>query len=327
MTKNRITTQDIADKAGVSKTTVSYVLNNSGSVSPATKKKILRYAKELGYQENRLAKATRTGKTATIGLVLPDLCNPFFPKMAQAVVKAANTRNYAVFLVDACNNLEEEARGIQRLHQHAVEGVIWCPLDDTHSLQHNTLSCPVVMTDRAIPGFDCVYANAQKGGRLQAELLKAKGHTCIGILSGPERSASASIRRQGLYEALGSEVKVAWDFSLEYDMDIPAPIAEQIIHSDVSCIVAANDTLAIGAMRLLHHANIAVPERISIIGFDSIEWSELVAPALSTVALPIQDIGQSAFDMLLQRIDAPEAAVREIVLDVHLVDRNSVKRL
>ncbi|MBX2858808.1 MAG: LacI family transcriptional regulator [Cellvibrionaceae bacterium] len=327
MTKNRITTQDIADKAGVSKTTVSYVLNNSGSVSAATKKRILRYAKELGYQENRLAIATRTGKTATIGLVLPDLCNPFFPKMAQAVVKAANAHNYAVFLVDACNNLEEEARGIQRLHQHAVEGVIWCPLDDSRSLQHNPLSCPVVMTDRAIAGFDCVYANSQKGGRLQAELLRDKGHRRVGILSGPERSASAAIRRQSLYDALGNEVEVVWDFSLEYEMAIPEHIAQQIIHSDISCIVAANDTLAIGALRLLHSVNIPVPEQVSIIGFDSIEWSELVVPALSTVVLPIQDIGQSAFNMLLQRIESPAATVCELVLDVHLVDRSSVKQL
>lgn len=327
MRKNRVTTQDIADKAGVSKATVSYALNGTGSVSPEMVKKILAYAEELGYQENRLAKATRTGKTGTIGLVLPDLCNPFFPKMAQAVVESASAKGYSVFLVDARNSLDEEALGISRLIQYAIEGLIWCPLDDQHSIKRNKISCPVVMTDRSIPGFDCVYANSQKGGRLQAELLKSKGHKKIGVLSGPKRSASAQIRRKGLYDALGRSVKVAWDFSVEYELDIPEKIAESILKSDVSCIVAANDTLAIGVLRLLHGAGIQVPEQVSIIGFDAIEWSDLVSPPLTTIGLPIKEIGTSAFDLLLTRFDNPDAAIREVMLDVFPIERQSLKAL
>jgi len=327
MGKNRVTTQDIAAKAGVSKATVSYVLNDTGSVSAEVTKRVLAYAKELGYQENRLAKATRTGKTNIVGLVLPDLCNPFFPKMAQAVVNAASQKDYSVFLVDARNSLEEEATGISRLTQYAIEGLIWCPLHDAHSIERNKFSCPVVMTDRSIPGFGCVCANSQKGGQLQAELVKKYGHKRIGVLTGPERSLSAQIRRKGLYESLTADIEVVWDYSLEYELSIPKDIADKILNSDISCIVAANDTLAIGVLRLLHGAGIKVPEQISIIGFDAIEWSDLVSPPLSTIELPIQEIGTAAFDILLKRLANPDAAIREVMLDVNVIERGSIARL
>ncbi|WP_317929011.1 LacI family DNA-binding transcriptional regulator [Halioxenophilus sp. WMMB6] len=323
MKKKRVTTQDIAKRAGVSKATVSYVLNGTGSVSPEMKAKILALASEMGYQENRLAKATRTGKTHTIGLVVPDLCNPFFPEMAQAVVDAASCQGYSVFLVDARNSPEEEALGVGRLLEYAIEGLIWCPIDDDSVTKHN-LTCPVVMTERPIPGFDNVYADSHSGGKLQGQLVLSHGHTDIGILSGPERSPVANLRKQGLYEALQGKVDVAWDFPVEYGITIPEEIAEQILASDVSCVVAANDTLAIGLLRLYHEHGIAVPDQVSIIGFDHIDWSDLVFPPLTTIALPISQLGTTAFETLLKRLENPELADQDIKLGVSVLQRESL---
>lgn len=324
MSKNRVTTQDIAKKAGVSKATVSYALNGTGSVSPALAQKIIALADEMGYQENRLAKATRTGKTETLGLVLPDLCNPFFPKMAQAVVQAASERGYSVFLVDARNSMDEEQQGITRLGQYAIEGIIWCPLDDNKSIARNTLNCPVVMTDRPIDTFDCVFADLETGGALQAEMLKECGHQKIGLISGPARSRGAQIRRQGFYQALSKDVDVVWEFSLEYGMSLSAEVREKILQREVSCIVAANDTLAIAVLRTLHDAGISVPGDVSLIGFDAIDWSELVMPPLSTVALPIKDMGRAAVEVLLNRIANPQMPRQLIALDVASVHRASL---
>lgn len=326
MRKKRITTQDIATRAGVSKATVSYVLNGTGSVSPEMKEKVLALAKEMGYQENRLAKATRTGKTHTIGLVLPDLCNPFFPEMAQSVVDTASKCGYSVFLVDARNSAEEERLGIGRLLEYAIEGLIWCPIND-ESIKEQNLICPVVMTERPIPGFDNVYADSQLGGQLQASLAKNSGHRKIGILSGPERSTAARMRKQGLYDALGDEVEIVWDLSLEYGINIPNDYAEKILGSDVSCVIAANDTLAIGLLRMYSQHNVSVPNEVSVIGFDAIDWSDLVTPSLTTINLPIRQIGVSAFETLLWRIENPDEPVKDVKLPVEALERNSLIKI
>lgn len=325
MNNKRVTTKDIAKRAGVSKATVSYALNGTGSVSSEMTKRIRDIASEMGYQENRLAKATRTGTTHTVGLVLPDLCNPFFPEMAQAVVESASKQGYSVFLVDARNCLEEEALGLKRLLEYAVDGVIWCPVDDRHMGQCK-FNCPVVVTDRSVPGFDCVYANSEHGGQLQAELINETGHKNIGLLSGPERSTSSRNRREAFYLALDKSVDVEWDFSVEYAVDIPEGVAAKILKSKVTCVAAANDTLAIGLLRLYHSAGIDVPNDVSIIGFDDINWSNLVSPPLTTIKLPIREIGSQAFDVLIKRINDPEAAKQEIILDVSLLERESIIR-
>ena len=325
MTKNkRVTTKDIALRAGVSKATVSYVLNGTGSVSAEVAKRIRDITEEMGNQENRLAKATRTGTTHTIGLVLPDLCNPFFPEMAQAVVEKASQSGYSVFLVDARNCFDEEALGLKRLIEYAVDGVIWCPLDDRQMSKHK-LNCPVVVTDRFVDGFDCVYADSVKGGELQAALINQKGHTNIGLISGPERSTSSRNRRDGFYNGLAKNIHVEWDFSLEYTLDIPDDIAKKIIASKVTCVATANDTLAIGLLRLYRSAGIHVPNDVSVIGFDDISWSNLVSPPLSTIKLPIRDMGSTAFDMLISRIKDPQSKKRNMILDVSILERESVK--
>ena len=324
--KKRITTQDIADAAGVSKATVSYVLNGSGSVSEKTKERILQLAAELGYQENKLAKATRTGKTHTIGLVLPDLCNPFFPELAQAVVESAAQLGYTVLLVDARNDIEEEAAGINRLQAYSIEGLIWCPIADD-SVARVSLNCPVVMIDRPIEGYDSVYADSFKGGQLQAQLLLEHGHRRVGLLSGPSRTPSANMRRQGFLQSLAGDIELVWEYELEYSIEIPDQVKEQVLNGDVTCVVTANDTLAVGLLRHLHKAGVRVPEDISIIGFDDIDWADLVYPALTSVKIPIRSMGAQAFNVLFSKIETPKASQQSCVLDVEVVNRESLRTI
>lgn len=319
----RVTTKDIAQQAGVSKATVSYVLNGTGSVSAEVAKQVRKIAKDLGYQENRLAKATRTGTTKTIGLVLPDLCNPFFPEMAQSVVETASLSGYSVFLVDARNSIKEESLGLKRLMEYAVDGIIWCPVDD-RAIAQNKVDCHTVITDRYVKGYDCVYPDSVKGGKLQAGIVNRTAHKKIGLIAGPERSHSSQDRRLGFCNGLDKNKKIEWVFSLEYALDIPSEIAEQIINSDVTCVVAANDTLAISLIRLYRNAGINVPEDVSVVGFDDISWSNLISPPLSTIKLPIREMGSTAFDMLVNRIKNPKSKKVKTVLDVSVLERDSV---
>ena len=321
-TTKRVTTQDIAQRAGVTKATVSYVFNGTGSVSSEVREKILSIADELGYRPNRLAAATRTGKTHTVGLILPDLTNPFFPALAQAAQNAARKKGYSVFLVDTQNSLSVEKEGIERLQEYAVDGVMWCPIED-NSATSQKFDFPVVIIDRSIDGFDSVYADSYKGGKLQGEYLLQQGHRKIGIISGPDRSPSANARRRGLYSVIKNQCDILWDFPLEYLVEIPKNFQEKILSLPPTCVVTANDSLAIGLLHLYHKMGVNVPEDVSIIGFDDIDWADLVIPPLTTIRLPAGDIGSQAFDSLFNRLNNPEETVKDIILDVELIERAS----
>ncbi len=321
----RVTTLDIAKRAGVSKTTVSYVINGTGSVSHALSQKILAIAEELGYRRNRLAIATRTGQTKTIGLILPDLTNPFFPTLAQSVQSTACQHGYSVFIVDCQNSLKDERQGLEQLCEHAVDGLVWCPTEDKVATEQ-ALPFPTIVVDRAIEGFDSVYADAYQGGVIQGQYLLAGKHTRVGILSGPERSPSAIARRKGLYDTIESHCDILWDLPLEYNLTINETLYPQILDHLPTCVVAANDTLAVRLLWLYHHSGIDVPGDVSIIGFDDIDWASLVTPPLTTIKLPIKELGQHAFELLLRRMENPQLPLANRVLDVSLVERGSFKR-
>jgi len=322
--KKRVTTQDIADKVGVSKATVSYVLNGTGSVSEEMKTKIRRCAEEIGYRANRIAKATRTGQTHAVGLVLPDLSNPFFPELAQAAHEAARKKGYSVFLVDAQNSIENEIAGVERLMEYAIDGLIWCPIDN-EALYRNSYSLPIVVIDRPANNFDSVYANFEEGGRIQAELVNKNGHKKIGILSGPSHSPSAVTRRKSLYETLNEDVEVLWDHELSFTKDIPDNVKSDVLNSGVTCLVCANDFIAIGLIKFCHESNIDIPAQISIIGFDDIDWADLVTPSLTTITIPIREMGTRSFELLYKRMLHPQSPIEERILDVALVKRKSLK--
>ena len=324
-TRKRLTLHDIARDLGTSTATVSYALNNSGRVSPEVTRKVVDYAEKVGYRTNRLAKATRTGRTETIGLVLPTLTNPFFPEIAQAVHEAAKKQGYSVFLVDCQLSEEDEKDGIERLADYNIDGIIWCPLED-HSVSSVNVDCPVVLFDRPVKGYDSVFADFAKGGRLQGEHAIANGHGKIGILSGPTRSPGAVSRRKGLYKALKDQCDIAWDFSMEYGLDIPEHFQEPVAGSDVSCIICANDTLAIALLRLMKKSGKQVPQDVSIIGFDDIDWASLVTPPLTTIELPIRETGYQAFELLFHRLQEPDAKTKHVILDVNLLERESFTR-
>ena len=185
------TIKHVAAKVGVSVATVSNALNGKRNVGSAVRRKVLSAAKELGYRPHRAAQAMRTGRTSAIGLVLPDLTNPFFSQLAQAIENRARRLGLLVCLVDSENCAQGETEGFKLLAQHGVDGLIWCPVGARLPPLLRELQRPIVLIDRPRPGFAVIHSNNYMGGRLLAKHALQKGHSRVGLLSGPRVLASA----------------------------------------------------------------------------------------------------------------------------------------
>src|ERR1700757_1491241 len=241
------TVKDIAATAGVSVATVSNVFNDKPNVGRATRQKVLRVAKQLDYRPNRAAQAMRTGRTRAIGLVLPDLTNPFFPELAQAVENTARSRGLLVCLIDSQSRPEGEADGFALLMQHAVDGIIWCPLGPRRPAQLKSLARPVVLIDRPRPGYAVVHSNYRMGGRLLAQYALRMGHTRVGLLSGPQNIESARQRRDGVVSASPDKIEVAWEVNVGFDGVLSTEATDALLkhRKKATLVVAGNDLIAI----------------------------------------------------------------------------------
>jgi len=322
------TLKDIAAALGVSVATVSNVFNGRPNVGRATRQKVLRVAKQMEYRPNRAAQAMRTGRTRAIGLVLPDLTNPFFPELAQAVENTARSRGLLVCLVDSQSRPEGEADGFALLMQHAVDGIIWCPLGPRPPAQLKNLARPVVLIDRPRPGYAVVHSNYRMGGRLLAQYASRMGHTRVGLLSGPQNIESAHQRREGFVKAFPRSIDIVWEVCVGFDGVLtPEALAALEHRGRATLIVAGNDLIAISAIRRLAEQGVSVPEEVSVTGFDNIRWTDIVTPRLTTIAQPVGAIGAKAVELMQERMSGEKIASRRTIFDVELIERDSVRQL
>ncbi len=323
----RPTIRDVAKAAGVSTATVSYVLNDTGSVSPATADRVRRCVEQLGYRANSVAVAHRTGRSLAIGLAVPDLSNPFFTEFAQGVHRAASAEGYSVLLLDADNSAAEEMAGIERFGDGVPDGLIWVPVHD-NIMPATDVSVPTVVYGHQFPGFDSLDADVANGGALQAEAVLSHGHSKVGILSGPGWSDTARLRHDRFVERLGTEAEIVWDFELDYGSPRSEEIERIILgHQEVTCVVASNDVQAIGLMRLFGSAGRIVPDEVSVVGFDDIDFASLVGPPLTTVHLGTRTLGLTAFGILRDRMREPNRPPRREIVDVSMTYRESLRAL
>jgi LacI family transcriptional regulator len=324
----RLTTiRDIAVAVGVSVATVSNALNGRPNVGRDLRAKVLRIAAEIGYSPNRAAQAMRTGRSRALGLILPDLANPFFAQLAQAVANSARPAGLLTCLIDSQGSTRAEAEGFSLLAQHAVDAVIWCPVGPRLPAALRTFVRPVVLIDRPRPGYAVVHSDYGMGGRLLAEYALRMGHTRVGLLSGPRHLTSARRRRDGFATAFPRRLTIAWEVHVGFDGVLGADaVAALERRRDATLIVAGNDLIAIGAIRHLTAQGVRVPEHVSVTGFDDISAGNLITPRLTTVAQPIGAIGAKAVERILAMLAGRADAERCSVLGVALVERDSVRR-
>lgn len=311
--------KDVAKLAGVSVATASYVLRRAKPVSAVVEARVWQAARQLSYQPNRSAQALRTGRSQTLGLIVPDLTNPYFPELVQAIETSARALGYALLLIDAQNDGATEREGLKLLASYGIDGLLWVPVGEPQSTPF-----PTVLVDRASGGFDVVQADHYQGGRLLAAHALELGHRRIGLLSGPAQLDSARKRRQGLLDGLAPLMPL-WECEVPYTANLPRHAVEQLTHGGATLVICANDAVAIGALQVLKALGRPVPDEVSLLGFDDLPWATLIDPPLSTVRQAVGDLGRTAVTRLLARIEQPDAPLHADVLPVELIARRSAR--
>ncbi len=302
--------KEVAARAGVSPASVSRVLNGAPSVTPAYRERVLQAVMELDYRPNRLASNLRRQKTETIGVVVSDIENPHFTEMVRAVESAAFGRGYRVILCNTDETVEKQQAYLEVLAEEQVAGVILVPSDPTGEeiARLLTMDVPVIAFDRRVadPRADAVIIDNVGGGRRATAYLLEAGHERIGFVGGRADIQTATERLVG-YEAAMAERDLrprsaSGAFRIEGGM---AATTELLSMDDapITALVVANNLMTIGALRALRARGLRVPEDVGLVAIDDPFWAELVDPPLTTLAQPIQQMAESAAELLFNRIE------------------------
>lgn len=328
----RVTMDDVAQAAGVSLMTVSRVVNNKDDVSEATRKNVLQVIEKLQYRPSSIARGLATQHTGTLGVVVPDIANPFFASMVRSAEEEAYAKDYSVFLGNTNEDIQRELTVLQSLEDNQVDGLVLCssrlPEETLFDILSKFPSVVLVFRRCNDKAIGAITLDDQLGGKMATEHLINSGHSNIGLIAGPPISMSTLGRIAGYKSALqeagiaindewirfGSPVivsgeKVAHDLLLDYP--------------ELTALFCHNDLVAFGAIQACGGLGLRVPEDIAIIGYDDILLSALVTPSLTTLHIPRSDIGSQAMRMLLNQISDVSLTPEEVFLQPKLIIRES----
>lgn len=309
------TMSDVARAAGVDVSTVSRALNERTSrmLRAETVERVLAAAHELGYRPNVLARGLRTQRSHTIGMVIPDLTNPFFPPIVRGLEDVLEEAEYTLILANTDNDPAREERSIRTLVGRQVDGLLVATshLDDGVPTEELG-GLPIVLVNRrgADERMPAVVPDDAHGVRLVVEHLTGLGHRHIGHIAGPQDTSTGHTRAvvfRDASEAAGTRddelVEHAEVFAVEAGRTACHRLLER--RSDVTALFAANDLLAIGCLRALRDRGISVPEGMSLVGFNDMPLVDLIEPPLTTLRVPKHEMGRRAGQMLLDLIQQP----------------------
>ncbi len=327
---------DIAKLAKVSPTTVSHVINETRFVTPKTKKRVLEAIKKLKYQPNLLARSLATGKTHTIGLVISDIRNPFYPELVQGVEELAVKNDYNVFLCNTDYDIEKGLKSIGALIKRKIDGIIVASSQVGSSVIKQLIDTDVnfVLVDwcKRNIGADSLYFDYKVGIAEAISHLISLGHRNIYFISGPKKLETAQIRMKNFIDAVEKYRDNNLSYKiLEGDHKIEGGYksTQKILKEKVlpTAIVCSNDLTAIGAMKAFKAGGIKVPDDISIIGLDNIALTEIVSPALTTIELERYRIGKTSMELLLNRIKNKKLPKQTCIFKTKLVIRESTAQV
>lgn len=329
------TLSDVAEEAGVSPTAVSRYLNNRIELPQSTRDRIDRAIAKLNYRPNLMAKRLSTGRTEAIGLVTPEIANPFFSELAAAVEAEAQRHGYAVYMSSTQGDRAREIDAIQRLQDQHVDGLIMM----TNQPDDGTLAAllrmeqNVVLLDEDIPGVSLprVFVQNEEGTYIATRHLIDSGHREIAIVSGPQDLMSVRERLAGFERAMneaGLPIRPGWVLLGDYGRQYGRAAANLLLAGTPrpTAIMACSDYIAIGIVEATRQMNLSVPADISLVSFDDTPLAELIDPPLTAVRQPISEMGRVAFGQLLALMNKTEV-VPETRLPVDLILRKSVRTL
>jgi len=333
----RVTIKDIAREAGVSHSTVSRALAHDPRISDATRERIIRIAQTLGYERNELARALIKGALKAIGLVIPDITNPFLAEIARGISNAADQEGYGLVVCNTDRKEEKELAAIQLFRSMRVSGLILASIgiNPPYIEQLKRSKIPYVLVSRMCPSLEeapFVVIDDKEGARIATEHLVKLGHQRIAFIGGSPDLKNTQDRLTGYREILkehGLPENPDWVLLNGSSQDAGKKAAQEVFKASPrpTAILAENDIVAMGVMEAADRAGIQIPEDLSLVGFDDISYSALPRIQLTTVAQPAVEMGQMAAEWLIAAVEKrPHPELRR-VLPPRLVIRASTSRL
>ena len=327
-----ITIKDVATHASVSVATVSAVMNKSKYVSPALAERVSESIITLGYKRNNFARGLKTQVSHSIGLVVPDITNPFFTNIARGVEDVANAYNYSLILGNTDEDPEKEKKYLQLLESKRADGLIIAVTAHSHeylqslSLQHLAM----ISIDRSLfdLGVDTVMVDNREGTITAIEHLIALGHRRIGLVTGLRGIAPTEERLEGYKLALekhGIPVDPALIAIAHARIDGGARGTMQLLalEDQPTAIFVMDGTMAIGALQTITGAGLSCPEDVALVCFDDFAWAPVMRPRLTVIDQPTYEIGEQSAHLLFERLQNRDRAPREIRLQTRLIVRES----
>ena len=328
------TMKEVAKAAGVSIATVSAVLSGAAFVSPALKDKVEKAVVKLGYARNAMARGLKRGQSTLLGLVVPDITNPFFTSFVDEVQKCAEASGYSVLLGVANNSPVREIELCDLMRSHQVAGTILCPTGDAKNcaaIAARVGSMPLVIADNAPTGLpvDTIVMDNTRAAQLAAEHILANGHRLIAVMSGPAHQYVSQMRHEAFLATLrDANIAVAPQHISrgEFREAEAYAAALNLLSSNPrpTAIFVANNLMLIGVMRAIAELNLKVPQQLSVVSIDDFAWAAAFQPALTVIRQPITAMAQSAHDCLMLRIkDSGDQAFQRVVHQPTLIVRGS----
>ncbi|RXT02376.1 LacI family DNA-binding transcriptional regulator [Ammoniphilus sp. CFH 90114] len=324
------TITDVAKKAGVSIATVSKVMNNTGKISEATKKRVLEIMKEMEFQPSFVASALKGKSTYTIGLLIPDLANPFFAELARSIEDRGHNLGYNLVICSTDYSMEKESKYINLLKQKSVDGFILASGFENIQLVKELMEekTPLAIVAREMPALevDTVSVDNFLGGYLAASHLINLGHKEIAIITRDVWSNRERLRgyRQALLEA-GIPFEEKIDVVEETSVECGRKMAGKFLSSArrPTAIFACSDSLAIGVFHAAREFGLKIPNDLSVIGFDDTPWAGASFPSMTTIAQPIREMGLAVTDLLVKAIKGEKETKQRLILLPKLIARES----
>lgn len=326
--------REIAERAGVSLGTVSHVLNDSAAVRDVLRSRVMQAVKDLGYEPSQLARAFSRNSMDLVGMIVPDITNPFFPGVVRGAEDLAYQNGQRLVLCNTDNDATKEISYLADLRSFRSSGVLIIPSLETRILDSiRPTDPPVVFVARYPDGWkgDFVVADNEKGGYLAALHLAQLGHRQYGVVTGPLHLNTAHARlegfRRGLKEA-GRKIIPEFIYEARYNSESGHVAAMRLLQRlpRPTAIFAANDLLAMGVLSAIREMNLRCPEDVSLVGFDNLESAAYMAPPLTTIHESGYEMGANACRLLLDRIKRRNAPVSRVVLPIELRVRASTSR-
>lgn len=326
------TMKDVAELAGVSTATVSRALMNPEKVSSATRKRVEEAVVESGYCPNTMVRNVKRNESKTLVVIVPDLCDPYFSEIIRGIEHAASEQGYLVLHGDSHQQKCRDNSLVNLVYSKQADGLILLgtdlPIDASKPEQKNLP--PMVMACEFAPELELptVHIDNLTASFEAVNYLAQLGHKQIAEITGPETSTLSNFRSQGYQQALrraGLIIDLTKSVQGDFSFESGAKAMRKLLASATppSAIFCHNDMMAIGAMREAKAAGIRIPQDLSIIGFDNIEFSEFCEPALTTVAQPRFDIGYQATQMLFNILNGDDVRTGSRLLDTELILRQS----